>query len=58
LINLSADGEVLKALADDDAFIETLMAKITVCRATPHFMNIDQLTGAALLVEPQGAKCE
>lgn len=30
LINLSADGEVLKFLADDDAFLELLITKITV----------------------------
>lgn len=29
LINLSSDGEILRSLADDDAFLETLMIKIT-----------------------------
>jgi hypothetical protein len=30
LINLSADGEVLRSLAEDDAFLETLLLKVTV----------------------------
>jgi hypothetical protein len=30
LINLSADEEVLNNLADDDTFLETLLAKVTV----------------------------
>jgi len=30
LINLSTDEEVLKCLAEDDAFLETLLAKVTV----------------------------
>lgn len=29
LINLSSDGEILRTLAEDDAFLETLMVKIT-----------------------------
>jgi hypothetical protein len=54
LINLSADGEILKYLADDDAFLEVLLAKITVC----HVIVLTDLhfllnTG----VEPKGAKC-
>lgn len=32
LINLSADEEILKYLAEDDAFLETLLSKVTVCR--------------------------
>jgi hypothetical protein len=34
LINISHDTEVLKALADDDAFLETLLSRITVCQFT------------------------
>ena len=30
LINISHDGEVLKSLAKDDAFLETLLSRITV----------------------------
>jgi hypothetical protein len=30
LINLSSDEEVLKVLAEDDEFIETLLFKLTV----------------------------
>jgi hypothetical protein len=30
LVNLSGDEEVLKVLADDDQFIETLLLKLTV----------------------------
>jgi len=32
LINVSADGEVQKALAKDDEFLETLLSRITVCQ--------------------------
>jgi hypothetical protein len=32
LINISHDGEVLKSLAKDDEFLETLLARITVCQ--------------------------
>lgn len=32
LVNLSADEEILKALAEDDTFLETLLSKVTVCR--------------------------
>jgi hypothetical protein len=31
LINVSHDEEVLKCLAKDDAFLETLLSRITVC---------------------------
>jgi hypothetical protein len=31
LVNLSHDDEVVKTLAEDDAFLETLLKKITVC---------------------------
>lgn len=30
LINLSADEEVLETLVEDDSFLETLLAKLTV----------------------------
>lgn len=32
LINISEDKEVMEYMAGDDAFIETLMARITVCQ--------------------------
>jgi len=32
LINISSDTEVLKALAQDDALLETLLSRITVCQ--------------------------
>lgn len=35
LINLSSDEEVLKCLAEDDDFIETLLFKLTVCYCSP-----------------------
>lgn len=31
LVNVSHDGEILENLAGDDAFVETLLKKITVC---------------------------
>jgi hypothetical protein len=31
LINISSDTEILKSLANDDAFLETLLSRITVC---------------------------
>lgn len=30
LVNLSADNEILQLLAEDDAFLETLLVKLTV----------------------------
>jgi len=32
LINISSDTEVLKSLANDDALLETLLSRITVCQ--------------------------
>jgi hypothetical protein len=32
LINISSDAEVLKSLAKDDALLETLLSRITVCQ--------------------------
>ncbi len=32
LVNLSHDDEVVKTLAEDDAFVETLLKRITVCQ--------------------------
>lgn len=32
LINISADPEVLKDIAKDDAFLELLLSRITVCQ--------------------------
>ncbi|KAH8689795.1 hypothetical protein BGW36DRAFT_389759 [Talaromyces proteolyticus] len=40
LINLSADGEILKFLADDDIFVETLLFKVT----NPKEPNADDMT--------------
>ena len=36
LVNLSGDEEVLKLLAEDDKFIETLLAKLTVSQDGCH----------------------
>jgi hypothetical protein len=36
LVNLSGDDEVLKLLAEDDKFIETLLAKLTVSHLGRH----------------------
>jgi len=33
LINISSDKEVLKLLADDDAFLETMLLRMTVCQS-------------------------
>lgn len=32
LINISDDAQVLKDIANDDAFLETLLSRITVCQ--------------------------
>ena len=41
LINISNDSDVLGLLAEDDAFIETLLVRVTVCQsATPILSNI------------------
>ena len=32
LINISADDEVLKDIGNDDAFLEMLLSRITVCQ--------------------------
>ena len=34
LVNISSDSEVLKSLAKDDAFLELLLSRITVCQFT------------------------
>lgn len=36
LINISSDPQVLSSLAEDDAFLETLLLRVTVCQS-PHF---------------------
>jgi hypothetical protein len=36
LINISSDAEVVKSLAKDDALLETLLSRITVCQFTRH----------------------
>jgi hypothetical protein len=33
LINLSDDPEILKSLATDDEFLESLLVRITVCQS-------------------------
>lgn len=33
LVNISEDGEVLKSLAEDDAFLESLLRRVTVCQS-------------------------
>lgn len=55
LINISHDGEVLKSLANDDAFLETLLSRTTVC----------QFIGAKFVrgdtdgrTEQEGAECK
>ena len=35
LINISQDQDVLALLAEDDAFLETLLVRITVCQLAP-----------------------
>ena len=35
LINISKDPDVLALLAEDDAFLETLLVRITVCQLAP-----------------------
>ncbi len=35
LINISKDPDVLALLAEDDAFLETLLVRVTVCQLTP-----------------------
>lgn len=32
LVNISEDAEVLKSLANDDAFLESLLKRVTVCQ--------------------------
>jgi hypothetical protein len=32
LVNLAEDDEVLKSLVDDDAFLESLLRRVTVCQ--------------------------
>ena len=34
LINITGDDEVLKYLAEDDAFLETILGRMTVCQLT------------------------
>jgi len=47
LINLSADGQILRFLADDDNFIETLIAKITVSQSPA----LQELTSNEIITE-------
>jgi hypothetical protein len=57
LINISSDGEVLKSLAKDDALLETLLSRITVCQFTSIYfwMDIWELMSDA---EPHRAECK
>lgn len=32
LVNVSEDSEVVKSLMDDDAFLESLLRRVTVCQ--------------------------
>ena len=45
LINISVDHDFLKLLAEDDAFLETLLGRVTVCQLphlyTPHYLSAD-----------------
>ena len=34
LVNISEDVEVLKSLSEDDAFLESLLRRVTVCQST------------------------
>jgi hypothetical protein len=36
LINISSDAEVVRSLANDDALLEALLLRITVCQFTRH----------------------
>jgi hypothetical protein len=36
LVNISEDGEVLKSLAEDDAFLESLLRRVTVRLSQDH----------------------
>ena len=42
LINISNDSEVLGLLAEDDAFLETLLARITVCQFVLSLLSSDE----------------
>ena len=55
LINISHDAEVLKSLANDDAFLETLLSRITVCQFIDT-ENPKQWTDSA--IEQEGAQRE
>jgi hypothetical protein len=44
LINLSADEEVLANLAEDDAFVETLLIKLTVRVRGASVISVRRLT--------------
>lgn len=39
LINISSDPEVLKALAQDDTWLEALLARITVCQFSSKYIR-------------------
>ena len=40
LINISTDPDVLGLLAEDDAFLETLLVRVTVCQLAPPFYTL------------------
>jgi hypothetical protein len=42
LINISSDTEVLKSLAKDDDFLESLLSRITVCQFTGVYRLINE----------------
>ncbi|KAL8996636.1 MAG: hypothetical protein Q9188_006525 [Gyalolechia gomerana] len=51
LINISTDPEILKSLAEDDAFLETILSRITV-RHLNRFPRTDQLRITNLSLSP------
>jgi hypothetical protein len=56
LINISSDTEILKVLAKDDAFLEALLSRITVCQfPTDRRGRVQEVDG---VLEPQRVECE
>lgn len=40
LVNISEDGEVIDKLVSDDAFLESLFRRVTVCQFTQHHVLV------------------
>lgn len=58
LINLCSDDEVLRNLAEDDQFIETLLNKLTVSVLQAYEVSKDPgLINSVTTAECQRAKC-